>query len=140
MKRKTVREFLMKVLFQMDASGEFSADNIEKIISGTSLREQRDYCTSLLNRVCEHKENIDELITKFSTSRKVERMPKTDISILRLSVTEIVYFDDIPVAVSINEAVELAKKYGTEQSPKFVNAILGSIGNDRSSDLRRTSS
>ena len=67
-------------------------------------------------------------------------MPKTDISILRLSVTEIVYFDDIPVAVSINEAVELAKKYGTEQSPKFVNAILGSIGNDRSSDLRRTSS
>lgn len=140
MKRKTAREFLMKVLFQMDASGEFSADNIEKIISDTSLGEQRDYCTSLLNRVCEHKESIDELIAKFSTSRKVERMPKTDISILRLSVTEIIYFDDIPVAVSINEAVELAKKYGTEQSPKFVNAILGSIGNDRSSDLRRTSS
>ena len=81
MKRKTAREFLMKVLFQMDASGEFSADNIEKIISGTSLGEQRDYCTSLLNRVCEHKESIDELIAKFSTSRKVERMPKTDISI-----------------------------------------------------------
>lgn len=140
MKRKTAREFLMKVLFQMDASGEFSADNIEKIISDTSLGEQRDYCTSLLNRVCENKESIDGLIAKFSTSRKVERMPKTDISILRLSVTEIVYFDDIPVAVSINEAVELAKKYGTEQSPKFVNAILGSIGNDRSSDLRRTSS
>ena len=51
MKRKTAREFLMKVLFQMDASGEFSADNIEKIISGTSLGEQRDYCTSLLNRI-----------------------------------------------------------------------------------------
>ena len=54
-------------------------------------------------------------------------MPKTDISILRLAGTEISYMDDIPTAVSINEAVELAKKYGTKDSPKFINAILGSI-------------
>ncbi len=132
MNRKEAREFLMKVLFQMDATEDFSPENAQKYLSGKFMGGQKNYCNLLLGEICGNRDEIDNLISKFSTGWRIERMPKTDISILRLSVGEILYSEDVPAAVSINEAVELAKKYGTQQSPKFVNAVLGSISGDAS--------
>ena len=74
-----------------------------------------------------HREEIDKAISEFSINWKLERMARTDLAILREAASEIMYIDDIPCAVTINEAVELAKIYGTEKAPKFINAVLGKI-------------
>ena len=127
MTRKEAREFLMQTIYQMDMSKDFSADNVTKYMGKKHLGGQKSYCETLLGYLCLNIDTIDEKISRNSHKWKIERMPKTDISILRLAGTEISYMDDIPTAVSINEAVELAKKYGTKDSPTFINAILGSI-------------
>ena len=77
-----------------------------------------------------HRSDIDESIEKYSINWKLERMARTDLAILREAATEIKYIDDVPAAVTINEAVELAKLYGTENSPKFINALLGKIASE----------
>ncbi|MDY2959687.1 MAG: transcription antitermination factor NusB [Hornefia sp.] len=127
MTRKEAREFLMQTIYQMDISKDFSKKSSTRYIGGKHSGKQKNYCTSLLDKLCMNIEEIDKKIERNSHKWKIERMPKTDISILRLAACEILYMEDIPTAVSINEAVELAKKYGTEDSPKFINAILGSI-------------
>lgn len=127
MTRKEAREFLMQIIYQMDIAKDFSNENFTKYMAGKHLGGQKTYCTSLLEFLYSNIDKIDEKITKNSHKWKIERMPKTDVSILRLATCEISYMEDIPTAVSINEAVELAKKYGTDDSPKFINAILGSI-------------
>ena len=73
---------------------------------------------------------IDELIDRYSVRWKTSRLPKVDLAILRLALAEICYLTDIPVSVTINEAVELAKKYSTEKSSKFINGVLGSAARD----------
>lgn len=130
MKRKDAREFMMKVFFQMDAQNDYSTDNADRYLESINGKNQYDYCKSLHTALCENRESIDEKIAKYSVGWTIERMPKTDIATLRLAVCEMYYEDDVPPAVAINEAVELAKKYGTDQSPKFVNAILGSISRE----------
>lgn len=72
----------------------------------------------------EHIDEIDALINEKSTGWKTSRMAKVDLSIIRIAVYEIKFEDDIPFKVSVNEAVELAKKYGADESPAFVNGIL----------------
>jgi N utilization substance protein B len=91
------------------------------------LGGQESYCRAIYEAVCEHKDEIDRMISEHSIKWKVERMAKTDIATLRLATGEILFIEDIPVPVSINEAVEMVKKYGTDQSPRFVNAVLGSL-------------
>ena len=73
------------------------------------------------------RDNIDDIIQKSSTSWDIKRIAKVDLSILRVAITEILYLSDIPDKVSINEAIDLAKKYGDENSYKFVNGLLGKI-------------
>ncbi|MCI7327298.1 transcription antitermination factor NusB [Hornefia butyriciproducens] len=131
MTRREAREFMMKVLYQMDVTSDDMTGPLERYVRDTRLGIQKEYCESVYEKFCAHKEEIDSEIARCSIGWKIERMPRTDVSILRLSVCEILYMPDIPPAVSINEAVEITKKYGTDQSPKFVNAILGSIARER---------
>lgn len=131
MTRKQAREFMMQVFFQMEACGDFDVNNKTEYMNPPRIDpKQRHYCNDLYSLLCNKKDLIDGRIEAHSTGWKLTRMPKTDLAVLRLAACEILYLDDIAPAISINEAVELAKKYGTEASPKYVNAILGRIAED----------
>lgn len=118
---------MMQVFFQMEACGDFDVNNKDNYMNQDRIKGQKDYCNELFSLLCNKREEIDATIDKYSKNWKITRMPKTDVAVLRLSVCEITYLKNIPAAVSINEAVELAKKYGTEESWKYVNAILGKV-------------
>ena len=89
--------------------------------------EVRDFAMSLLVCVCEHLVAIDEKITQYATNWQMDRMAIIDRNILRIAGCELLFRDDIPPKVAINEAVELAKKYGDLESSKFVNGVLDKI-------------
>lgn len=118
---------MMQVFFQMEACDDFDVNNKDNYMNDKRLLSQEDYCSDLYSLLCNKRETVDSLLDKHSKSWKISRMPKTDLAVLRLSACELLYLRDIPQAVSINEAVELAKKYGTEDSPRYVNAILGRV-------------
>lgn len=127
MNRKEAREFVMQVLFQMDAQKDFEAPDIEKYLGDKKTGNQKEYIVSAIKNTAEHLAEIDSIIDEKSEGWPVRRMAKTDLAVMRLAICEIKYFDDIPKAVTVNEAVELAKIYGTDTSSKFINAVLGKI-------------
>lgn len=92
-------------------------------------REVRPFSKSLVLGVWENKEDLDRLIGQASKHWRIERMSRVDRNILRIAVFEVVYMGDIPPKVSIDEAVELGKKYGTEESGAFINGVLDHIYN-----------
>ena len=125
--RKEAREFLMQTVFQMDAQKELEPRHMQRYLDGKKFGTQTAYVNTVLNSLLDNIEKIDTDINQASDSWPTTRMPKPDLAITRLAIAEILYADDVPPAVAINEAVNLSKIYGTEQSPKFVNAILGKI-------------
>lgn len=133
MTRKEAREFMMQVFFQMEACGDFDVNSRPEYMNTKKLGHQKDYCNELHSLLCNKKDILDEKLNRYSVNWKTERLPKTDLAVLRLAACEILYMDDMPDAVSINEAVELSKKYGTESSAKYVNGILGKIAEEKNS-------
>lgn len=90
-----------------------------------------EYMRSICNKLSMHCYEIEELITKYALNWSLDRIAKVDLAILKLAICEVVYMnDEVPVKVSINEAVDLAKLYCDDKSPKFINGILGSVVND----------
>ncbi len=138
MTRKEAREFMMQVFFQMEATGDFDVNNRAEYMNPEKIASQKDYCHQTYSIVCNRREEIDRRLEQYSAGWKLQRMPKTDLAVLRLAACEILYLSDIPSAVSINEAVELAKKYGTDDSAKYVNGILGKVAEETSSETART--
>lgn len=118
---------MMQVFFQMEACEDFDVNNRATYFKDRNFKGQKEYCHELYSLICNKKEEVDLEIDKYSINWKVSRMPKADLAIIRLAACEIMYLANIPSAVSINEAVDLAKTYGTEDSAKYVNAILGKI-------------
>lgn len=86
-----------------------------------------DYLKEVLSGIIENLASIDNCIIKYSKDWSVERMSKVDLSILRVAIFELLYKEDIPASVTINEAVEIAKKYSHEDASSFINGILGSV-------------
>ncbi len=128
MRRKTAREIAMQLIFQMLIQDDYSNEMIAKLLQKISEEnEQLSYIKNIVLRFTQNMQEIDSLIEENSPDWKLNRMAKVDLAILRVAVTEILYFDDIPESVSINEAVEIAKKFSTEESGSFINGILGSI-------------
>ena len=99
----------------------------EDVFSETPDDAQRDYILSLVYGVREHRDGLDGKIAAHAIGWKLNRISKTALALLRLSVFEILYREDIPDSVSINEAVELAKDYDEPETVKFINGVLGSI-------------
>ena len=121
-KRSEEREqafcLLFQSLFNTDENFEIYEENIESV---------GDYARSIALGVEEKKENLDGLIEKYSKGWKVKRLPKVNLAILRLAAYEILFVDDVPESVAINEAVELAKKYSGESDYSFINGVLGAL-------------
>lgn len=126
--RSAARRKALQILFQ----GEITGQDVESILAeGFCIDEVGvpcDYTQLLLMGVQTNRQAIDELITQTSENWSLERMPLVDRSLLRIATFEMLYVDEVPYSVSINEAVELAKHFGGEdESPRFVNGVLGRI-------------
>lgn len=129
MSRTSAREAAMKLLYQYSITGELTKDSLTDApdaLNTESLdKDNLCYIDRVVDGFADKCEEIDEIISKNSKSWKLERIAKVDLAILRLALFEILYLDDIPEKVTINEAVELAKKYSAEKSYQFVNGLLG---------------
>lgn len=130
-RRKISREHMMKVIFQIEARNDFEGSDREIYFEDDGKKLDKDYCETIFRSFLANNQIIDENIKKYSKEWDISRIAKIDLSILRLAITEILFLPDIDVAVSINEAVNLAKLYGTENSSSFVNAVLGAIVKER---------
>lgn len=127
MEYKVAREKIMRVVFQMDAHNTFDYRKLY-IIKEDQKILKNNRAIRVFNSLSEHIDEIDRLIEDNTSGWSIDRISKTELAILRTAVTEMLYMEDIPIAVSINEAVEIAKKYGNERSYAFVNAVLRKIG------------
>ena len=126
MKREDIREKTMQLVYQMDMTGDFEVADLS-IVEENVKAAGKKQAAETLAAVQDHHEEIDRLISDNLDNWTLERIAKTDLAILRTAVAEMLYVDSIPVRVSINEAVELAKKYGDERSYAFINSVLGKI-------------
>jgi len=92
-----------------------------------------DYTVALVRGVVEHREQIDGLITTYAEGWSLDRMPAVDRNVLRIGVFEVLYVDEVPDAVAVTEAVNLVRDLSTDESPSFVNGVLGSIVRNKAS-------
>ena len=134
MGRRETRDATVKFLYSDNFTGDSTAELEERLdlflrnYDGCAPGKiDRAYVNDITAGVAAHREEIDQLIEQYAANWTPERMAKLDIAILRVAIYEILYRDDIPANVAINEAVELAKTYSHEDAGTFVNGILGSI-------------
>lgn len=141
-KRREGREATLQLLFHWDL-------NIQQSPSATELDlfwefrpaipGVRAFATNLLNGVIARQATIDEKITKYTANYELRRISAVDRNILRMAIYEMLYADDVPPIVAINEAIDIAKKFGTEESGKFVNGVLDRVKLDLNRPLRTAS-
>ena len=131
--RRLSREVSLKVLFQVD----LVHTNIEETLKNTFENDKysdevKEFALTLVKGVMSNLAEIDKMIKNYTNNWSLDRITNIDRNILRIAIYEILYLQNIPKSVSINEAVELAKKYGTRSSFSFVNGVLGRINkNDK---------
>ncbi len=126
--RTRSRELAMQALYYMDIQQNNSLENLDLYCNSFSPAKQAiPYLKRLVSGVKQKKETIDPIIEKFSANWKISRMACVDRNILRIAIFELFFCEDIPLKVSINEAIEVAKKYGSEESGAFINGILDGI-------------
>ncbi len=126
MGRKQAREGAMKLLYQMDLNDDFSDEGMKVFLENFTFDEKEEkYIVESINSIKDNLEDIDSHIKKNLESWSIHRLAKVDLAVLRISIYEILYRDDIPTEVSINEAIEIVKKYSNNDSFKFVNGVLG---------------
>ena len=129
-KRSLSREFALQILYQMDITG----DNPEELLANFwSVQEEpseeqvKNFTAELVKGVADNLKSLDIKISAYATNWQLKRMAVVDRNILRLSCFEMLFREDIPPKVSINEAVELAKKYSGQEAGKFVNGVLDRV-------------
>ena len=133
MKRSESREQAFMLVFERSFKEESVDEIIEEAVIGRNL-EVDDYAYRLASDVCDHLPWLDETITAHSKKWKLNRMSRVALTILRLSLWEIDNVDTVPVGASINEAVELTKKYGADEDYQFVNGLLGTVAREQGLD------
>ncbi|MDK2584895.1 transcription antitermination factor NusB [Romboutsia sedimentorum] len=159
-KKVTSREYMMKLIYQSDINKESMEGKLDTFLNNNfeyisnryeELRLQYSDNPNLelknleidnvvdkeyMNKMCvalkENSGKINELISKYAKNWSIERMPKVDLAVLKVAICEILFVEDIPNKVSINEAIEIAKIYCDDKTPKFINGILGSVVNELS--------
>ncbi|MGE6629367.1 transcription antitermination factor NusB [Bacillus sp. NPDC077027] len=127
MKRRTAREKALQTLFQIDVS---DIDPKEAMTHALDEQETDPFFEELVFGVLEQKDKLDEMISQHLVNWKLDRIANVDRAILRLSVYEMAFEEDIPASVTMNEAIELAKCFGDDKAPKFVNGVLSNIKTD----------
>jgi len=127
-KRRRSRELAIRVLFHLEFSNDDPAAAFELICNNFGAAEDsKAFSKELVEGVCSHIKEVDELLSKASQHWRLERIAKLDRTILRMALYELLYRDDIPPKATINEAVDLGKKFCSEESGAFINGILDKI-------------
>ena len=130
MSRREMREHIFRLIFRMDFHPEDEMIEQEELylenLVGLS-EEEYQYIQSKADAVRNMKEELDNQIDAVADKWKTNRMTKVDLTVIRLATYEILHDDDVPTGVAINEAVELAKKFGTDDDPAYINGVLGSV-------------
>jgi transcription antitermination protein NusB len=125
MKRRTAREKALQAIFQIEMSETTVEEAIEHVLDGETSDA---YLEKLVEGTAQHKEEIDAVLVQHLEKWSLERLANVDRNILRIALYEIQYCsDDVPVKVAMNEAIEIAKIYGDDQSSKFINSVLSKV-------------
>lgn len=138
MKRRLAREIAVQSLYQMEMNEVAAVDAVNMLfdevneenelgIDSTDVSAIDDHVRELVNGVTENKSAIDDMLQGYLTGWQVDRLSRVDRQILRLACYEMIYRDDVPPKAAINEAIDLAKHFGTDESGKFVNGVLGRL-------------
>lgn len=130
MTRREEREQAFILLFEKAFNEETDVAELYDFAIENEVITGSDFVKSLLFKTWENVESIDSAIEKYSVGWKLSRISKVALAVLRLAVCELLYFDDIPAGVSINEAVELCKKYAAKDDASFVNGLLGTASKE----------
>lgn len=126
MSRRLAREAVLKALFAVDLGNHPVHRAVEDVLAEANLPPRdADFARELAIGAVEHKDESDRVISERAVGWTIERMATVDRNILRLAIFELNHRDDIPANIAVNEAVELAKRFGEEDSGKFINGILG---------------
>ena len=126
-KRRKSREQAFIILFEKSFNEDLSVDEIVEIAIESEVIEEDKFMTKLLAAAEENLVIVDGEIEKNLKGWSKSRISKVSLALLRLAISEMLYFDDIPVGVSINEAVEICKIYGSDEDKSFINGVLGSV-------------
>lgn len=132
MSRSELREHIFRMLFRIEFNNEEEMKEQEKLyfdlLEPVSEKEQ-EYILNKYKAIVDKLSEIDKVLNELSTGWKTSRMNRVDLTILRLAIYEVKWDEDVPTAVAINEAVELAKKYSSDSGPSFVNGVLAKVVN-----------
>ena len=126
--RRRAREIALQVLYQR----EFNRVEVEEVLNlfwnnFEVLKGAMNFSERLIKGVEQHREDLDRIIEKYSSNWRIDRMAHVDRNILRIATYELLYCDDIPPKVAINEAIDIGKKYGSEDSGAFINGVLDKV-------------
>lgn len=126
--RRKARILALQALYEADAAGHPAEGALERLLGEAKLSEESAaFARELVAGVVRHREDADRRIQDFAPAWPVAQLPVIDRNVLRLAIFEILIDNRVPVKVAINEAVELAKTFGSDNSPKFVNGVLGAV-------------
>lgn len=125
--RHQARERALQILFQHDIHGKAAVHLDEFWREYTASDESKAFADRLVRGVLEHKQELDATIGKYATNWTVNRMPIVDRNILRAGLYELLWLDEVPAKVTMDEAIELAKSFGDDDASKFVNAVLDKV-------------
>ncbi len=129
MNRSRMRELAFQLVYQVEIQKGKEPDTIDIFCENNQISddETKEYITNIINGIAENEREINELISKnLKSDWKIERITKINLALLKLSIYEINY-NKIPYKVAINEVIELAKKYGDDSAPNFINGVLASV-------------
>jgi N utilization substance protein B len=130
--RRKARIAALQTLYELDCTRHKVEETSARLRAGETLaQEALRFSEELVKGVVQHKSDIDALIKKFAPAFPPEQMSIIDRNILRLAIFEILFSDKTPLKVAINEAIELAKEFGSDSSPRLINGVLGSITTER---------
>lgn len=127
MTRSEAREQAFFVLFEKSFFEDLAINEIVTTAQETGLIKINSFASLLLESAENNAEAVDNIITENLRGWSIQRLPKVSLAVLRLAVSEMKYIDEVPSGVSVNEAVELVKKYGTAEDASYVNGVLGTV-------------
>jgi N utilization substance protein B len=126
--RHRARTIALQALYEIDSVGRRADVVTERLLDGAGLSgESREFASDLVAGTVGHRDEIDDNIRRFAPAWPIEQIATVDRNILRLAIFEILFDNKVPVKVAVSEAVELAKTFGSENSARFVNGVLGSV-------------